>query len=97
METWGEKEYRDWYGEELARVERLANRQSAEVRATLEWSLPLLRGLAKGEIEPVLPPPPTPRGTRFLDWIKPAPKRPVLRAKRKAPAIAGMSDVIEAP
>jgi len=76
----------DWYRGELNRVERLANRSSAEVRNTLSWVLPWLRGVIKGEIPPVVPKAPPPRATRAMHIVGaiPPPRRKKLTLKKAA-------------
>lgn len=54
----------EWYRSELDRVERLADRQSPAVRETLSWSLPWLRGVVAGTIQPVWPRPESSRSDR---------------------------------
>ena len=76
----------DWYRGELERVERLANRSSADVRHTLTWVLPWLRGVISGEIQPVVPKAPIPRATRAMHIIGaiPPPTRKKLTLKKVA-------------
>ena len=104
MMRWKPAQWREWYGHTADHVERTANRASAEVRNTLSWSLPFLRRVQRGEEEPVLPPKnvrvriPQARipGLEVKGAIlPPTRKRLSIRAGKKAPAMEGMSDVVE--
>jgi len=68
----------DWYRQELQRIDQRANRSSQQVRETLKWSLPFLRDVIAGRVEPVRPPPAPARSSRLMDVVGVEPKRPTL-------------------
>lgn len=104
MMRWSEKQWREWYGIQADYIERMANRASARVRHTLTWSLPYLRSVQYGGLPPVLPPKAVHRrvsGKAPWQEIEGAiapprtRKKVSLRPGKKAPAMQGMSDVVE--